>query len=167
MDDEGEENYMGHITNNTHLIHFRYPPRYVLVKLLHTKAPTLQGLSPNVLAITPITKTFTMTKDGCKITINRTQLPLTLAYAFTDYRGQGQTLRPVIVDIGRPPSGRLTPFNIYVALSRGTGRENIRLLRDFDEKLLQQHPSEYLRLEDNRLQALDDITKKIWQGWNS
>ena len=59
------------------------------------------------------------------MTVTRCQLPLTLAYAFTDYRSQGQTLEPVIVDIGSPPFGRLTPFNVYVALSRGTGRDNI------------------------------------------
>ena len=30
---------------------------------------------------------------------------------------------------------RLTPFSVYVALSRGRGRDNIRLLRDFDENI--------------------------------
>ena len=62
-----------------------------------------------------------------------------------DYRSQGQTLEPVIVDTGRPPHGNLTPFNIYIALSRGTGQRHIRLLQDFDEVLLQQHPCKYLR----------------------
>lgn len=94
---------------------------------------------------------------------HRTQLPLTLAYVFTDYRSQGQLIRPVIVNIGPPPSGQLTPFNIYVALSRGMGHKNIQLLHDFDEKLLQQHPSEYLRLEDQRLQDLNDFTKETWE----
>ena len=87
-----------------------------------------------------------------------------LAYAFTDYRSQGQTLQPVIVDIGPPPYGHLTPFNVYVALSRGTGCHNICLLRDFDETLLQRHPSEYLRLEDEQLQELDKCTKQIWMA---
>jgi len=32
--------------------------------------------------------------------------------AFTDYRAEGQTICPVIVDIGRPPSGGISPFNI-------------------------------------------------------
>ena len=88
-------------------------------------------------------------KDGNKITVNRTQLPLTLAYAFTDYRAQGQTIEPVVVDIGPPPHGCLTPFNIYVALSRATGLDNICLLRDFDQRLFQQHPSEFLRMKMN------------------
>lgn len=56
--------------------------------------------------------------------------------AFTDYRFQGQTLRRVIMDIGKPPGPHgLTPFHVYVALSRSSRRETIRLLRDFDESL--------------------------------
>ena len=109
----------------TNSIQLRYPPRYVLVKLNRTKAPSLENLPQNVIPIVPVKKTFTITKNGTKMTVTRYQLPLTLAYAFTDYRSQGQTLEPVIVDIGPPPYGRLTPFNVYVALSRGTGRDNI------------------------------------------
>ena len=150
-------------TKNTHTVHLQYPPRYVLVKLDRTKAPSLEGLHQNVIPIVPVTKTFTVNKDGSKITVSRTQLPLTLAYAFTDYRAQGQTLEPVIVNIGPPPYGRLTPFNVCVALSRGTSRNNICLLRDFDISLLQQHPSEFLRLEDERLHNLNEVTKKIWK----
>jgi len=40
-------------------------------------------------------------------------------YALTDYRGQGQTIAPILVSIGQPPSGELTAFNAYVALSLG------------------------------------------------
>ncbi|KAI5984161.1 hypothetical protein EDD15DRAFT_2174792 [Pisolithus albus] len=43
---------------------------------------------------------------------------MTPAYAFTDYRSQGQTLPCVVVDIATPPSGGLNLFNVYVALSR-------------------------------------------------
>lgn len=151
------------IRSDKHSIQLSYPPRYVLVKLLRTKAAHLQGLAENIIPISPVTKGFTVMKDGNRMMVHRMQLPLTLAYAFTDYRSQGQSLRPVIIDIGPPPSGRLTPFNIYVTLSRGTDRENIQLLHDFDEKLLQQHPSEYLRLEDKRLQDLNDFTKQMWE----
>jgi hypothetical protein len=117
-------------TKENHTVRLSFPPRYVLVRLDRTKAPTLKGLEQNVIPIEPLNKTFSINKNGTPTTVNRSQLPLTLAYAFTDYRSQGQTLHPVIIDIGSPPYGRLTPFNIYVALSRGTGRDNIRLLRD-------------------------------------
>ncbi|KAJ7028352.1 hypothetical protein C8F04DRAFT_964088 [Mycena alexandri] len=66
-------------------------------------------------------------------TVHRVQLPLTGAYAFTDYRSQGQTLPYVIVDIGTPPTGGLSLFNLYVALSRSSGRETIRL-EELNEK---------------------------------
>ncbi|KAH7105378.1 hypothetical protein BKA62DRAFT_387079 [Auriculariales sp. MPI-PUGE-AT-0066] len=42
----------------------------------------------------------------------------------------------VIVDLGKPASGKLSPFNAYVALSRGKGRHAIRILRLPDYDLL-------------------------------
>ncbi|KAG1789545.1 uncharacterized protein HD556DRAFT_1243708 [Suillus plorans] len=96
---------------------------------------------------------------GREEVVIRVQLPLTPAYAFTDYRSQGQTISNTIVDIAQPPSGKLTPFNVCVALSRGHGRENIRL-RDFDEKLVTTHTNEYLRLEDRRLLELNEVTER-------
>ena len=57
---------------------------------------------------------------------------MTPAYAFTDYRAQGQTIPYVIVDIATPPTGGLNLFNLYVALSCSSGRSSIGLLRDFD-----------------------------------
>ena len=52
-----------------------------------------------------------------------------------------------------------------MALSRAKGRDSIRLLQDFDESLLQQHPSEYLpsRAEDERLLRLERETITWWQ----
>ncbi|KAG2128403.1 hypothetical protein BD769DRAFT_1457264 [Suillus cothurnatus] len=96
--------------------------------------------------------------------VTQKQLPLTPAYAFTDYQSQGQTVSNAIIDIAMPPSGGLSPFNVYVALSRGHGQENIQLLRDFDKKLLTTHPSEYLHIEDQRIMKLDQITEQWWDS---
>jgi len=49
-----------------------------------------------------------------------------------------------------------------VALSHCQGRNSIRLLRDFDEKLLTTHPCEFLRDEEERLETLDEMTKQWW-----
>lgn len=145
------------------IINLKYPPLYILVRLLHTKARPLEGLPEGVLPIFPICKSFTIeTSPGVKTTVFRRQTPITSAYALTDYRGQGQTIIPVIVDIGRPPTGELTPFNAYVALSRGRGRDHIRLLRDFDDHLFTNHPNEFLRNEDKRLEKLDNVTEAWW-----
>jgi len=144
-------------------IELQYSPIYVLVAMIRTKAVALQSLATGVLPITPLVKTFSVvTASGNKITVAREQLPVTPAYAFTDYRSQAQTIEHCIVDLGMPPTGKLTPFNAYVALSRSRGRNSIRLLRDFDERLFTRHPSEYLRLEDERLGILDRRTKEMW-----
>jgi ATP-dependent exoDNAse (exonuclease V) alpha subunit len=146
----------------------KYLPLYVLVKLTKTKTPVLEGLEEGVVPIVPMTKTYTFQDaDGNKKTVNRAQLPMTMAYAFTDYRSQGQTITYPIIDIGRPPTNELTPFNAYVALSRGHGRESIRLLRDFDDKMFTRHPNEYLRLEDERLRRLNKETETWWTRKNA
>ncbi|KAI6118730.1 hypothetical protein EDD16DRAFT_1480703 [Pisolithus croceorrhizus] len=87
---------------------------------------------------------------------------MTCAYAFTDYRSQGQTISHVLVDIARLPTGGLNLFNLYVALSRSSGRETIRLLRDFDEKMFLTCHSIDLLAEDDRLALLDEQNKHRW-----
>ncbi|CAE6416282.1 unnamed protein product [Rhizoctonia solani] len=141
-----------------------YPPECVLVRLYRTKAATIEGLAPGVVPIFPMTRKYEISrKQGKPAQVTRRQLPITAAYAFTDYRAQGQTIKKVIVDIARPPSGGLTPFNAYVALSRSSGTRTIRLLRDFDDALFQQPPSHALAAEDQRLVALNNATKDRWE----
>ena len=97
--------------------------------------------------------------------MDRQQFALTAAYAFTDFKSQGQTIESVIVDLAKPPTGGLTGFNAYVALSRSRGRRTIRLLRDFSKKLFPTHPSEELRKEDIRLAVLEaDTLKRYREG---
>jgi hypothetical protein len=134
------------------IVELTYPPAYILVKINRTKAVQLEELEKDVLPLAPLEHTFTIVHEKGIKTIRRRQLPVTPAYSFTDYRSQGQTISHSIIDITTPPSGGLTPFNVYVPLSR---RDNIRLLRDFNEKLMMSHPCEHLRVEDERLTRLD------------
>lgn len=80
------------------------------------------------------------------------------AYAFTDFKSQGQTIAHMLVDIGETTCFGLSPFNAYVALSRSRRRETIRILRDFDNNLFIRHPSEDLRIEDKRIDELNLLT---------
>ncbi|KAJ7320695.1 hypothetical protein DFH08DRAFT_713576 [Mycena albidolilacea] len=64
------------------------------------------------------------------------------AYAFTDYRSPGQMIPYVLVDIASPPSGTSSLFNLYVALSRSSGRESI---------------------QDGRLESLNSRTQQWWK----
>ena len=88
---------------------------------------------------------------------------MTPAYAFMDYRSQGQTILHVIVDIASLPTGGLSLFNLYVALSQSSGRSTVRLLRDFDAKVFLAAHSAELIMEDDRLRELDTETKKQWE----
>jgi hypothetical protein len=57
----------------------------------------------------------------------------------------------------------LSPFSVYVALSRSRGRKMIWILRDFDPALFMHHPSEDLRNEMVRLEQLDERTRELYE----
>ncbi|KIM57493.1 hypothetical protein SCLCIDRAFT_1193889 [Scleroderma citrinum Foug A] len=89
---------------------------------------------------------------------------MTAAYAFTDYRSQGQTIPAVIGDITTPPTaGGLSLFNLYVALSRSSGRLTIRLLCNFDIKIFQAAHCPELLAENDRLESHNDKTLREWK----
>jgi hypothetical protein len=135
-------------------------PVCVLVKLEQTRATAFPGLQANVIPIFAMKRSFQIqvpTPNGSKArrNVTRRQFPITPAYAFTDYRSQGQTLSRVIVDLATPPSGSISLFNIYVALSRSAGQSTIRLLRDFDDTIFTNQFEPELMREDERLERLE------------
>ena len=138
-------------------IRLSYPPIALLFSPYYQRDVKLAGLPQGTVPLYPSEKTFRLGgKEG--VTIKRIQFALTAAYAFTDFKSQGQTIEHVIVDLAKTPTAGLTAFNAYVALSRSRGRDTIRLLRDFDQKLFTTHPNEELRKEDLRLAILQDKT---------
>jgi len=147
-------------------------PMAILVRFGRTRASQLPGLDENVLPIIPTKQTMQIkmtSGTGTRMktisrTVHRRQFAMTAAYAFTDYRSQGQTIPMVLVDIATPPPpGKLTLFNLYVALSRSSGRNTIRLLRDFDDAVFMQSHDADLLEEDDRLERLNEQTKKWWE----
>ena len=144
------------------VITLKYLPESVLVKLSRTRAAALPNLEEGVIPIQRISTKTQIRVRGKSQTVTRTQFPITPAYSFTDYRAQGQTIPYVVVDIASPPTSGLSLFNLYVALSRSSGRNTIRLLRDFDDDtFLQAHVPELLE-EDERLGESDVLTKRWW-----
>ena len=107
------------------------------------------------IPITPCTVTFhIILKDGSQYTILWRQYAVTGGCALTDIKSQGQTMGPIVVDLRNPPTGQISPFSAYVALSHSQGRNSICLLSDFDEKLFKSHPSADLAIEMEHLEAL-------------
>ena len=129
-------------------IQLKYPPMMILFKPDKTTKQTFQGMPMGLIPLTPSRSKISVTgRTGKKFKIERSQYVMTPGYAFTNYKSQGQTIEYVLIDIGRPPTRSLSPFSVYVALSRSRGRNTIRLLRPFDANLFQNHPSEALREE--------------------
>jgi len=133
------------------------------VKLDRTSGGAIAGLEEGIIPIFPVERSFQIPmKTGKKAvtkTIKRWQLPMTQAYSFTDYRAQGQTILHVLFDISSPPTVHLTTFNAYVALSRSSGRDTIRLVRDFEDSLFTTPSCEILEAEDRKLVQLDQETE--------
>ena len=113
-----------------------HTPSCMFIKMDRTRAECLHRLQDDVIPIVPALKSFKITYTeqvsdtvtGASVlqkkskTVQRRQFPVTGAYAFTDYRSQGQTIDSVIVDLAKPPSGgELSMFNMYIALSRSRG----------------------------------------------
>lgn len=142
------------------------PPAAIIFEPIHYSFQKFPDLREGQIPIFPSQTSFNISTTGKpKTKITRRQYPITPAYAFTDHKAQGQTIEYVIVDIGKVPGGfGNSAFGMYVALSRSRGRNTIRLLRDFENSLFTRHPSDDLRMEDIRLEALAKETKEKWMS---
>jgi hypothetical protein len=94
------------------IVHLKYLPSYLLVKLSCMCTAKLEGLDDVVIPVEVESSSMHIhvkNREGkwVQCTVRRKQYPITSAYAFMDYRSQGQTLPYVLVDIALPPSGTL------------------------------------------------------------
>ena len=102
----------------------------MLLKLKHNVSVeiALPGLPPSVVSIKPELLTY----NGLhRKTFTYIQFPVTIAYAITDYKCQGQTFTWVIVDLKKPsnPSPTSSP---YVQLSQAKTLAHLSILRPFN-----------------------------------
>jgi hypothetical protein len=152
------------------VVRLKYPPAVILFKpdgasdissaFEDNRGSKSIHIPKGLVPISPSIADFTIAMpDGSSLRISRCQYAITGGYAFTDFKSQGQSIDPVLVDIRNPPTGKLSPFSAYVALSRSKGRDSIRLLSDFNEELFQTHPNIDLAVEMDRLRALERKTR--------
>ena len=80
---------------------------------------------------------------------------MTAAYAFTDYKSQGQTIPYLIIDLGAVANGKLNQFNAYVVMSRRPKSDNILLLCSFDLTLFTTPLGSDLQDFDKQLEVLN------------
>ncbi|KAF8810463.1 hypothetical protein BYT27DRAFT_7281083 [Phlegmacium glaucopus] len=140
-------------------VRLRYPPPVIYFKPNMETEISFEGVTKGLIPILPSMVGFRVEVEGEKIRLERRQIAIVPGYMFMDYKAQGQTMECVIVDILKPPSGKLSPFGVYVALSRSQGQKTIHILRDFDPALFMHHPSEDLRVDMARLEQLNETIK--------
>jgi hypothetical protein len=114
--------------------------------------PPLPNLPPKHAAILADTvdMTFKHPDSGKKCLIKRTQVPLVPAFAMTAHKAQGKSLEVVMMDL-ESTIGTESP---YVMLSRATSLAGVFILRPFQKKVIQRHPSQDVRNEFRRVDML-------------
>src|SRR6266496_4876519 len=106
----------------------------MLVKLKHDVSVemSLPGLPPSIISIEPVSLTY---NGGRGKAVTYFQFPITLAYAITDYKCQGQMFTWVIVDLKKLSGGYSPTSSPYVQLSHAKTHDHLSILRPF-------HPAE-------------------------
>ena len=124
---------------------------------------TFPGLPPGIIPLTPCIAPFTVVgRSDKKYKISRSQYAMTAGYAFTDYKSQGPDHR-ICHNRHQKATYRFSHrFRSTWRSHEAGGRDTIRLLREFDAKLFQKHPSEMLRSDMRRLEKLNKATKREW-----
>ena len=118
------------------------PPAYMLVKVNDGLGISIPGLPPSVVPIAPIRFTY---RVGPHKYVKLLQFPVTLAYAITDFKCQGQTFDWVLCDIAKPRTGSAPATSAYVQLSRARSLRHVSIMRPFDiDKLSTPLPPELL-----------------------
>jgi hypothetical protein len=103
----------------------------MLVKLTHDVGVeiALPGLPPSVVGIEPMSSAY---KTSLGKVAAYFQFPVTLAYAITDYKCQGQTFRWIIVYLKKPNGGYSPTSSPHVQLSRAKTVASLSILHPFD-----------------------------------
>jgi hypothetical protein len=145
-------------------VSLQYPPSCIVMKLDGGNSSQVADLPEGVVPIFPKEWMYQLRFPGGRTkSVKQRQLPITGVYAFTDYRVQGQMIGHIIIDLAKPPTGTLTPFSAYVALSQSSGRETIHLLQDFNESLFMQPACEALKQADSLFEGQHKETMKHWE----
>jgi len=143
------------------------PPKYVVVELIDRSAGAYHGLPQNHIPVYPIKRSCVHTiyrSQGGNLQrrFQRFQLPLTPAFAFTDYKCQGRTLRETMVDL----AGGCTTMGAYVMLSRVQRLKDLLILRPYDESILDMKIPQALQAEFHRLAKCEQNTLRL-EAWPS
>ena len=135
-------------------------PSYILVRLRsNSQIIQISGLPVNVVPLWPESFRY---DAGHGRWAKLRQFPVTLAYAITDFKSQGQTYEWLRVDIKRPHMGTASIMSPYVQLSRGQSLQRLSILRPFNPDDLRVPIPKELMEKLKWEQKLNELTAKIY-----
>ena len=137
-------------------------PEYILVEIIEGPGKNIQisGLPRGVVALDPV-KFWYNAGHGRRAYLE--QFALTLAYARTDYKAQGQTmLYGAVLDIQRPARGPSALASPYIQLSRVPSLDMVFILRPFDPAELRRPLSDELLAELAWEEEMAEKTKRLY-----
>jgi hypothetical protein len=92
------------------------------------------------------------------------QFAVTLAYAITDYKCQGETyFDGLLTDLKKPMIGSTQAASLYVQLSRVRSLQELSIMRDFDPAELRKPLPDDLIKELEREEEMDQLTKEKYR----
>ena len=145
------------------------PPRLILVRHNRISALPFTSLATDVTPVFPIESRSEI--DGVLFT--RTQIPLTPAFAITNYKSEGETIPSGILDLkisstktdtSRPKINHKHYTSLNVQLGRITSLAGLWLREPIQLSDVQYKPDPALQVEVDRLAALDQSTIKVWSS---
>lgn len=114
-----------------------------------------ESLEDQLVPIFPMQLSFNINTGIGNKRITRTQFPLTPAFCLTSHKVQGKTMSSgCIVDLSKPPTGKLDSSYAYVVLSRVKRLRDLYIVRPFDKTVLEYAISKDLIEENKRLEIL-------------
>ena len=136
------------------------PAAYMLVKL-PGKEFRLGSFPVGVFPLKLSTSTFEIRRNR-KVIRSATfkQFPVTLAYAITDYKCQGETYaNGLLTDLRKPLTGSSEAASLYVQLSRARTINQLSIMRWFDPAELRKPLPDDLIKELEWQEMMDETTK--------
>ena len=132
-------------------------PVFMLVEIPESKVK-IGELPVGVVPLQRRSITFRIPKTSTSATY--LQFPVTLAYAITDYKCQGETYSDgLLTDLQKPPIGSTQAASLYVQLSRVRSLDQLSIMRDFDPDELRKPLSADLIKELEWEEEMDKMTK--------
>jgi hypothetical protein len=168
--------YLGYQVSADTILHFG-PPSGIILAGDSTRDFSFVGMPPGTILLTPLSSKIECARrrPWQRHEVTRRGLPCTAAFACTDYKVQGRTLKQVALELrgtrtvqvdGQAVPSQCDPYSLYVQLSRSQSLQGIMLLSKVRERdVIGNTVPESMVAAEKRLEELSDATVREAEAW--